>query len=339
MTTLAASALSVRFGHGDRGLTAVDRVDLEVPAGATVGLVGESGSGKSTLARALSGLTPLAEGDVLLDGAPVRKRQGGRAVDRGRRVQMIFQDPFTSLNPRMTVGEAIGEASALRGGTRRGARKADVQRYLELVHLDPELAGRLPSRLSGGQRQRVAIARALAARPEVLIADEITSSLDVSVQSAVLNLMRELRAELGISMMFVSHNLATVRYVSDTLAVMYLGRIVEVGPTEAVVSAPRHPYTQALLTAVPRLGSPALGELELGDPPDPHHPPRGCHFHPRCPIGPTVVPERQICVEQDPRAGAADRPHHSFCHFASAASSRAAGASAREEQFHVACDR
>ena len=213
MTTLAAAALSVRFGHGNRGLTAVDGVDLEVPAGATVGLVGESGSGKSTLARALSGLTPLAEGDVLLDGTPVPKRQGGRAVDRGRRVQMIFQDPFTSLNPRMTVGEAIGEASALRGGARRGARGAEVEHCLGLVHLDPELAGRLPSRLSGGQRQRVAIARALAARPEVLIADEITSSLDVSVQSAVLNLMRELRAELGISMMFVSHNLATVRYV------------------------------------------------------------------------------------------------------------------------------
>jgi peptide/nickel transport system ATP-binding protein len=339
MTTLAAAALSVRFGHGERGLTAVDKVDLEVPAGATVGLVGESGSGKSTLARALSGLTPLAEGDVLLDGVPVRKRQGGRAVDRARRVQMIFQDPFTSLNPRMTIGEAIGEASAVRGGTRRAARKADVQHYLELVHLDPEIAGRLPSRLSGGQRQRVAIARALAARPEVLIADEITSSLDVSVQSAMLNLMRELRAELGISMMFVSHNLATVRYVSDTIAVMYLGRIVEVGPTEDVVTAPQHPYTQALLAAVPRLGSPALGELELGDPPDPHHPPYGCHFHPRCPIGPTVVPERQICIEQDPRDGAADRPHHSFCHFASATSNLAAGTPAREEQFHVARDR
>ena len=339
MTTLAASTVSVRFGHGDRGLTAVDRVDLEVPAGATVGLVGESGSGKSTLARALSGLTPLSEGEVLLDGEPVPKRHGGRTVDRRRRIQMIFQDPFASLNPRMTVGDAVGEAAAVRGGVGRRARKAEVQHYLELVHLDPELAGRLPSRLSGGQRQRVAIARALAARPEVVIADEITSSLDVSVQSAILNLMRELRTELGISMMFVSHNLATVRYVSDTLAVMYLGRIVEVGATEAVVSAPQHPYTQALLAAVPRLGSPVLADLELGDPPDPHHPPRGCHFHPRCPIGPAVVAGREICIEQDPRDGAADRPHHSFCHFASATSSNAAGTPAREEQFHVACDR
>jgi peptide/nickel transport system ATP-binding protein len=345
VTTLAASGVTVRFGHGERGLTAVDRVDLELPAGETVGLVGESGSGKSTLARALSGLVPVAEGEILLDGASVPKRHGGRAVDRRRRVQMIFQDPFSSLNPRMTVGEAIGEAAgAGRGGPRRGARREKVQQSLELVHLDPELADRYPSRLSGGQRQRVAIARALAARPEVLIADEITSSLDVSVQSAVLNLMRDLRRELGISMMFVSHNLATVRYLSDHIAVMYLGRIVEIGPTETVVSDPRHPYTRALLRAVPRLGaSPAetAAEVELGDPPDPHRPPAGCHFHPRCPIGPKVEPDRTICIEQDPREGAADRPHRTFCHFASSSPGRtpAAPPATREEQFHVARDR
>ncbi len=343
MTTLAASALTVRFGQGERGLTAVDRVDLELPEGATVGLVGESGSGKSTLARALSGLVPIAGGEVLVDGAPVPKRHGGRAVDRRRRVQMIFQDPFASLNPRMTVGEAIGEAAgAGRGGARRGARREQVRHYLELVHLDPELAGRYPSRLSGGQRQRVAIARSLAARPEVLIADEITSSLDVSVQSAVLNLMRELRGELGISMMFVSHNLATVRYLSDHLAVMYLGRIVEIGPTETVVSDPRHPYTQALLRAVPRLGAAAVetaADVELGDPPDPHRPPPGCHFHPRCPVGPAVAPERTICIDEDPRDGAAGRPHRTFCHFASTSPGRTAAVPAREEQFHVARDR
>jgi peptide/nickel transport system ATP-binding protein len=336
LTTLAARALTVRFGHGSRALTAVDGVDLEVPEGATIGLVGESGSGKSTLARALCGLAVLAGGDVLLDGAPLPRRHGGRAVDRRRRVQMIFQDPFASLNPRMTVGEAVAEA----GSARRGARRDVVRHYLELVHLDPQLAGQLPSRLSGGQRQRVAIARALAARPEVLIADEITSSLDVSVQSAVLNLMRELRRELGISMMFVSHNLATVRYVSDHLAVMYLGRVVEIGRTEAVVSDPQHPYTGALLAAVPRLAVPEGGpaDLELGDPPDPHNPPAGCHFHPRCPIGPAVVPERQICIEQDPREGAEARPHHAFCHFAPASGTPAAGP-IREEQPHVACDR
>jgi peptide/nickel transport system ATP-binding protein len=335
LTTLAARALTVRFGHGARALTAVDSVDLEVSEGATVGLVGESGSGKSTLARALTGLVPLAEGEVLLDGAPVPTRHG-RVADRKRRVQMVFQDPFASLNPRMTVGEAIAEAAS----ARRGSRRDVVRQYLELVHLDPQHAGQLPSRLSGGQRQRVAIARALAARPEVLIADEITSSLDVSVQSAVLNLMCELRRELGISMMFVSHNLATVRYVSDSLAVMYLGRVVEIGRTEAVVSDPRHPYTSALLAAVPRLAVPDGGpaDLELGDPPDPHNPPAGCHFHPRCPVGPTVVPERRICIERDPREGADERPHHAFCHFVPAPPGRAT-ADFREEQSHVARDR
>ena len=341
MTTLAGSALTVRFGHGDRALTAVDRVDVDVPEGATVGLVGESGSGKSTLARALCGLVPLADGEVLIDGAPVR-RQHGRAVDRHRRVQMIFQDPFSSLNPRMTVGDAIGEAVGAGKGASRRARTEAVGRYLDLVHLDVAVAGRYPSRLSGGQRQRVAIARALASRPGVLIADEITSSLDVSVQSAVLNLVRELRDELGLSMMFVSHNLATVRYVSDFLAVMYLGRIVELGPTEVVVADPRHPYTRALLAAVPSLETAAErgpADLELGDPPDPHHPPPGCHFHPRCPVGPVVVPERQICIEQDPRDGADERPHRTFCHFASASSNSAAPATPREEQVHVGCDR
>jgi peptide/nickel transport system ATP-binding protein len=334
LTTLAARALTVRFGHGPRALTAVDGVDFEVPEGATVGLVGESGSGKSTLARALTGLVPVAAGEVLLDGAPVPTRHG-RVADRRRRVQMIFQDPFSSLNPRMTVGEAVAEA----GAARRGARRDIVRHYLELVHLDPALAGQLPGSLSGGQRQRVAIARALAARPEVLIADEITSSLDVSVQSAVLNLMGELQRELGISMMFVSHNLATVRYVSDHLAVMYLGRIVEIGRSEAVVSDPQHPYTNALLAAVPRLGVPAgPADLELGDPPDPHNPPPGCHFHPRCPIGPAILPERRICIERDPREGAEDRPHRAFCHFAHTSSNRSRDET-REEQPNVARDR
>jgi peptide/nickel transport system ATP-binding protein len=334
LTRLEARSITVQFGSGRHKLVAVDSVDLDVPQASTLGIVGESGSGKSTLARALVGLVPVADGQVMLDGEPLRKTRDGRLVDRRRRVQMIFQDPFASLNPRMTVGRAIGEAVSVRGGAGRGRRAAEIARYLDLVHLDPQTMSRMPSRLSGGQRQRVAIARALAARPEVLIADEITSSLDVSVQSAVLNLMRELRRELGIAMIFVSHNLATVRYLSDEIAVTYLGRVVESGPAEAIVSDPQHPYTRALLEAVPSLGGELASDVELGDPPDPHDPPAGCHFHPRCPVGPRSRPERGVCLEHDPRDGAEARVHHAFCHFA------AAPAEPRtEEKAHVARDR
>jgi peptide/nickel transport system ATP-binding protein len=220
----------------------------------------------------------------------------------------------------MSVGAALAEAAASGRRAPRAVRAKEVAELLERVHLDPALMRELPSRLSGGQRQRVAIARALAVRPEVLMADEITSSLDVSVQSAVLNLMRELRDELGISILFVSHNLATVRYVSDALAVMYLGRLVEAGPTEAVVAQPQHPYTSSLLNAVPLLGvsirDVGTATLDAVEPPDPRHPPSGCHLHPRCPVGPMVDPTRQICIEADPRAGADERVHRAACHFA-----------------------
>ncbi|GAA2696610.1 ABC transporter ATP-binding protein [Nonomuraea recticatena] len=220
--------LTVRFG----AFTAVDDVTLEVPEGRIVGLVGESGSGKSTLARAVSGLVPYT----------------GEIVD-GDGVQMVFQDPYASLNPRMTVGASVAE------GLRRPT-PADVERLLGLVSLPPQLAARYPRELSGGMRQRVAIARALGASPRLLVADEITSALDVSVQGAVLNLVRGLRAELGLSMLFISHNLAVVRYVADEIAVMREGRVVEHGPTRQVVETPVHPYTRELLAAVPRLPAP-----------------------------------------------------------------------------------
>jgi peptide/nickel transport system ATP-binding protein len=234
--------VSVRFGSRRHGHTAVDGVSLTVPAGTTVGLVGESGSGKSTLARAAVGLAPLAAGRVLLDGAPV--------PTRGRRpLQMVFQDPYSSLNPRMSVGDTIAEAVP-RGTDRR----AEVTRLLELVDLAPERADRYPAELSGGQRQRVAIARALAGRPAVVIADEITSALDVSIQGTVLNLVRDLQERLRLSMLFISHNLAVVRYVSDVIAVMHHGRIVEHGPADEVLTNPQDPYTQELLTAQPTEG-------------------------------------------------------------------------------------
>jgi ABC-type glutathione transport system ATPase component len=220
--------LTVRFG----AFTAVDSVTLEIPPGAIVGLVGESGSGKSTLARAVSGLVPYT----------------GR-IRRPWNVQMVFQDPCASLDPRMSVGESVSEGVT----GKRAERRGEVERLLGLVSLPAELAGRYPRELSGGQRQRVAIARALGAKPALLVADEITSALDVSVQGAVLNLVRSLRDELDLSVLFISHNLAVVRYVSDVVAVMRQGRIVESGPTEQVVGEPGHDYTRTLLEAVPRL--------------------------------------------------------------------------------------
>ena len=238
MTGLSFEDVTVRYGD----TLAVDGVSLTVPPGQVVGLVGESGSGKSTLARAAVGLAPY-DGRILLGGEPVPTR------GRRRPLQMVFQDPYSSLDPRMSIGESVAEA--MPRGISRAERRAEVARFLELVHLDPARASARPSELSGGQRQRVALARALAGRPEVVIADEITSALDVSIQGAVLNLVRELQAELGLSMLFISHNLAVVRYVATHVAVMRHGRIVEQGPTSQVLAAPDHDYTRELLAAVP----------------------------------------------------------------------------------------
>ncbi|MEV6627958.1 ABC transporter ATP-binding protein, partial [Amycolatopsis sp. NPDC051114] len=242
-----------------------------------------------------------------------------RKLPRRRPLQMVFQDPYSSLDPRMAIGESITEA--MPRDTSRGARRDEVARLLDLVQLDPERATMLPGQLSGGQRQRVALARALAGRPQVLIADEITSALDVSVQGAVLNLVRDVQRRLALSMLFISHNLAVVRYVSDVVAVMYLGRIVEAGPAEQVLTDPRHPYTRDLLAAAPSahrgllddVGGDPLADTE---PADPHHPPPGCRYHPRCPIGPLVHTDRTLCVSADPADDAAHRPHHAACHFA-----------------------
>jgi peptide/nickel transport system ATP-binding protein len=250
MTGLVFEDVSVRYGRGRHASTVVHNVSLEVPPGSVVGLVGESGSGKSTLARTTVGLAPLSGGRVTLDGRDVAElHQRGRS----RPIQMVFQDPYSSLNPRMTIGACIAEAMVT--VRRRSERDAEVGRLLELVGMDQRRARDLPGSLSGGQRQRVALARALAARPRVVIADEITSALDVSVQGAVLNLLREVQRELGISVLFISHNLAVVRYISDVVAVMRDGRIVEHGPAEAVLSTPQHDYTRLLLESVPDLAA------------------------------------------------------------------------------------
>jgi peptide/nickel transport system ATP-binding protein len=319
MTALATTGLTVRFGTGASALVAVDHVDLEVPPGGVVALVGESGSGKSTLARAIVGLVPPADGRVLIDGEDPAALSGARGRALRRRVQMVFQDPYASLNPRMTVGETLVEALTARGGLERGARDREVARLLELVALNDRHTARLPRELSGGQRQRVAIARALAVEPEVLIADEVTSALDVSVQGAILNLLADIRSRLAVSILFITHNLALARYLGDVIAVMHLGRIVEVAPVDELLAEPRHPYTRALLGAVPVLGGRSAEAPTLDvDPPDPHAPPPGCHFHPRCPVGPQVHPERDVCIARDPWQDAAGRPHRAACHFADA---------------------
>jgi len=243
MSDLRFDQVTVRFGSGRRALTAVDQVSLTVPHGTIVGLVGESGSGKSTLARAAVGLVPLNAGSITLGGQPVPHKGPHRPL------QMVFQDPASSLDPRMTVGQAIGEVVP-RTGTKT-ERSDHIAHLLDLVHLDPARARSYPAQLSGGQRQRVALARALASQPDVIVADEITSSLDVSIQGAILNLVRELVSELDLTWLFISHNLAVVRYVASGIAVMRQGQIVEAGPTTTVLEDPQHPYTRQLLAAVP----------------------------------------------------------------------------------------
>lgn len=250
MNALEIDRLSVRYGR----TTVVDDVSLIVPAGRTLGLVGESGSGKSTIAAAAVGLVPTAAGEIRVGGVAAAGR-GAAARAARRRVQLVFQDPFSALDPRMSVGESIAEALRATGRSwSRDARVARVRELLALVHLDPDRAGELPAAFSGGQRQRITVARALAGEPSVLIADEVTSALDVSVQGAILNLLRELQERFGLSMLFISHNLAVVRYVSDEIAVMRHGRIVESGPTEQLLAAPGEQYTRDLLEAVPVLG-------------------------------------------------------------------------------------
>lgn len=252
MGELRLTSVTVRVGSGRRAVNAVRGVDLVVPPRTIVGLVGESGSGKSTLARAMVGLLPLADGEITYGGSPIgRKFRPGQV----RPLQMVFQDPYSSLDPRMQVGESIAETIPRSIAAGRVARRQEVQRMLALVGLEADKAGSLPGELSGGQRQRVALARALAGRPDVLIADEVTSALDVSVQGTVLNLIRELQREFGFSMVFISHNLAVVRYVSDLVAVMYRGEIVEFGPTQQLIDSPAHPYTAELLAAAPHRGA------------------------------------------------------------------------------------
>jgi peptide/nickel transport system ATP-binding protein len=264
-----------------RFVRAVDGVSFAVPQGGCFGIVGESGCGKSTLARLILGLHPASGGDILVDG---RKLSAMHRRERARLIQPVFQDPYSSLNPRRTVAEIVGLPLSAQGiGT--AERRARVHEMLARVGLTPEQGTRQPAQLSGGQRQRVAIARALVLRPRIVVCDEPTSALDVSVQAQILNLLAELRRDLGLTLVFISHNLAVVEHICDEVAVMYLGRVVERAETDDLFRRPAHPYTRALLASVltpePGLGIPDVG---LGDSyPDPANVPPGCRFHPRCP--------------------------------------------------------
>jgi len=285
MTLLELRNLSKTYpGRAGQAVQAVSEVSLTLAAGEVLGVVGESGCGKSTLGRTMLRLTEPSGGQVLFQGRDLTAL-GRRAMKAVRRdLQVIFQDPYGSLNPRHRVGSILAEPLVVQGEGTRETRRARVAELLALVGLPEDAAERYPHEFSGGQRQRIAIARALALNPKLIVADEAVSALDVSVQSQIINLIAELRRRLGLSILFISHDLSVIRHISDRTAVMYLGRIVEIGATEAVITDPSHPYTQALLSAIPRPGVPRGQRVRLtGDVPDPANPPPGCAFHTRCP--------------------------------------------------------
>jgi oligopeptide transport system ATP-binding protein len=292
-------------------LRAVDGVDLTIKRGETLGLVGESGCGKSTLGRAIVGLCNPTAGTVSYQGETLTAK---RERSQRRRIQMVFQDPYSSLNPRMTVRQTLSELLLAHRLVPKASVEARCRELLDLVGLGSRALDAHPRQFSGGQRQRVAIARALALEPELLIADEPVSALDVSVQATVLNLLEELREKLGLTMLLIAHNMAVVRHVGDRVAVMYLGRIVEEAPTDELFTNARHPYTQGLLQAVPRLVPGRVSEAAgvVGDPPSPIDLPSGCRFHPRCPIA-----QEPLCSTEDPALGGpAGTAHVAACHFA-----------------------
>jgi oligopeptide/dipeptide ABC transporter ATP-binding protein len=296
---------------------AVDGVSFDVQRGETLGIVGETGCGKSTTAKLIVRLLDATSGAIRFDGQDITKLRGARLKAIRREVQMIFQDPYSSLNPRKSVGSIIGEPYAIHGLVPdRGERKRAVQELMETVGLNPEHYNRYPHEFSGGQRQRIGVARALALRPKLLIADEPVSALDVSIQAQVLNLLRDMQDQFGLTLIFIAHDLSVVRHMCDRVAVMYLGQIVELGPGDDLYPFPRHPYTGALLSAVPVADAANAGEhaaqqrrLLSGDVPSPANPPKACRFHTRCPKA------QELCSIEEPSLEDKGSGTVAACHF------------------------
>lgn len=294
--------------HGK--LMAVAGVDLQVAPGETLGLVGESGCGKSTIGKLIMGLTPADKGSVLYRGTDLASMSAKKIRPYRRHIQMIFQDPFSSLNPRMTIGDTLAEPLLIHRLCPASERHNRVSELLSQVGLDTSAAARYPHEFSGGQRQRISIARALAVEPELIIADEPVSALDLSVQAQILNLLRDIQQQHNLSYLFIAHDLAVIEHVSDRVAVMYLGKIVETAPSDNLYREPRHPYTEALLRAIPQ-PDPVKSERPIplqGELPSPLDPPSGCSFHPRCPYA------TEICRQQEPDLLGIGNNRQTACH-------------------------